>query len=308
MSTQYNLDASESIFFERQVESVMTKTFDVKHPSLKARELIPFDDSDGEGCRSIVYYQYDGTGIARIVNGYANTISRVDVKGLQFTSPVRVFEDGYGYNYWEIKEAAKANLNLEQRRANTARRVMLELENRVAFNGDAETGLPGFLTNANIPSAAVVADGTGSATEWSTKTPELIVRDVGDLINDIKSVTLGVEAANTVLLPLTSYTYVNSTPYGSAMPGKTILGFLKEAYPEITKWDWLNELETAGTSSSKRMVAYNRSPDALVLKVPAEFRQLPVQVKGLEYEVPCTQKCGGTIVFYPLSANFMDGI
>lgn len=303
---QYNLDASEAIFFERQVESIKAKTYDVKYPNLKARSLIPVSFEAGPGAESITYYQYDEVGVAKIMNSYANTISRVDIKGKRFNSPVHVIEDGYGYNYWEIQTAAKAGLALEQRRANAARKAALQLENSIAFNGDSSYGLSGFFSNSNIPSAAAEADGTGATTTFSTKTADQILRDVGELISDISTVTLGVETANTVLFPTSIYGLLRRTRVGDTT--ETLLTMLKNNYPEITLWDWLNELETAGTGGTKMMVAYNRNPDVLTLEIPADFLQLPVQVKGLEYEIPCTQKIGGTLVYYPLACNFVYGI
>lgn len=306
MGNQYNLDASEAIFFERQVESVAAKTYDVKYPNLKARTLIPFDNSDGEGAETITYYQYDMVGIAKIMNGYAKDLPRVDIKGKRFTSPVHPGAAAYGWNYWEVKTAAKAGLDLEQRRANAARKALLQLENTIAYNGDTENNLPGFFTNANIPNAAAEADGTASTSTWSTKTADQIIRDINDAINDIRVVTKDVESANTVLLPVSSMTLIA----GLRVPDTTmtVLQFVKQNHPEITLWETLNELETAGTGATRLMVAYDRNPDALQLKIPADFQSLAVQVKGLEYEVPCTQKIGGTVVHYPLSANFVYGI
>src|SRR5262249_12893374 len=153
------LDANEQIFFERQLESVKAKTYDVKYPNLKARTLIPVSFETPQGAKSITYYQYDQVGMAKIVANYAKDFPRVTIKGKKFTSPVEGLGDSYGYTIDDIKAAAMAGVALEQREANAAKRAMAQLENRLAYFGDTQTNIPGFFTNANVPETAVAADG-----------------------------------------------------------------------------------------------------------------------------------------------------
>jgi len=301
------LDASENVFFERQVESVKATTYDKKYPNLKARTLIPVNFNTPQGAEAITYYQYDQVGVAKIVANYAKDFPRVSVKGKKFTSPVEPLGDSYAYTVNDIKAAAMANLNLEQREANAAKRAMMQLENKLAFFGDGTTGIPGFLSNVNVPETAVVADGSGASTLWINKSPDQILRDVNDMIGNINTITKGVEIANTVLLPLSSWNLIKRLRV-SPLDKTTVLQALKEENPEITMWDYLNELETAGPGGEKEMVAYDRTPDALTLEIPWEFEQFPPQLEALEYVVYCFEKCGGTIVYYPLSINKAYGM
>ena len=307
MPNTLHLDANELIFFARQLEFIKARTYDVVYPELKARPLIPVSFEAGNGATSITYRQYDQVGMAKIIANYARDLPRASVKGKEFTSIVKSLGSSYGYSVQDIRSAAKAGVNLAQREANAAKRAIMQKETDIAFFGDAEYNLPGFFSNANIPSAAVPADGVGASTLWSAKTPDQIIRDVNELINDIITVTKGAEAPNTVLLPISRYTLINTTPR-SEHTDTTILQFLKMAHPAITMWDWLNELETAGPGSEAMMTAYNRSPDKLTLEIPSDFEQFPEQSVGLEFEVPCHERIGGTIVYYPLSANMAYGI
>src|SRR3990172_4323471 len=302
-----HLDANELIFFARQLEFIKARTYDILYPELKARSLIPVSFEAGSGATAITYRQYDQTGMAKIIANYARDLPRATVKAKEFTSPVKSLGSSYGYSVQDVRSAAKAGVNLTQREANAAKRAILQKETSIAFFGDTESGLPGFFSNANIPVAAVAADGVGASTLWVNKTPDQIIRDVNALINDIITDTKGVEVPNTILLPVSSYTMINTTPR-SEHTDTTILGFLRAAHPEISMWDWLTELETAGTGSSRQMVAYNRSPDKLTLEIPSDFEQFPEQSVGLEFEVPCHERIGGTIVYYPLSANMAYGI
>lgn len=303
---EQKLDASELIFFQRQLEQVKTRTYDKKYPMLKARNLISPDFSTNAGAKSITYRSYSQFGVAKVIANYAKDLPRAGVKGEEFTSPVKELGASYGYSWKDVQSAAMANVNLVDREAMAAKRAIMQKENSIAWLGDTEHNIPGFLTNANLPTAAAAADGTGASSLWSTKTVDQIVRDIDDMIHGVSQNTNGVEQPNTVLIAHNRWPSMTKRLSGGN--DKTVLQFLKETFPEITVWDWLVELNTAGTGSTAMALAYNRDPEYVEMQVPQDFLQLPVQEEGLEYQVPCVASTGGTILYYPLSANSIYGI
>lgn len=302
-----HLDSDESVFFLRELEFIKSKTFDVKYAELKARRLFPLNPEADPGATEITYYQYDQAGMAKIIANYADDLPRVDIKGKKFTSPIKELGAAYGYTIKEIRSSKMANKKIDQRRANAARRAIAQAENRYAFSGDATTGLPGFLSNANISSVTIPADGTGSSKLWTNKTPAQIIRDLNLVANTIVSNTKGVETPDTMLLPVDKYTYVASTPR-SDNSDTTILKYFLQNNPFIKNVDWVNELTGAGSSGTDRMLAYRRDPDALTLEVPSDFEQLDVEKRNLEYVIDCIESFGGVIIYYPLSVCYGDGI
>jgi len=78
-----------SMFFTRELEHVKASSYDVVRAPLRAFELIPTDSTAGAGAESVVYEQYDMTGMAKIVADYADDLPRSDVKGKQFVARVR---------------------------------------------------------------------------------------------------------------------------------------------------------------------------------------------------------------------------
>lgn len=301
------LDANESAFFARELEHVKAKSYDVVYPQLKARMMIPVSYDAGPGAETITYYQYDQVGMAKIISSYANDLPRVDVKGKPFTSPVRSLGAAYGYNVQEIRAAQMAGKPLEQRRANAARQAIEQQINRIGFFGDSEFGLLGLIGHPNIPTDTVAADGTGSATEWSAKTPDQIIRDMNALANGIVTLTNGVEAPDTLAMPLDQFSYISSTPRSSTSD-TTILAFFLANNPYIKDVVPLVELAGAGTGGADIMIAYKRDPDKLTLEIPQDFEQFPPQEDGLEFEIACHARCGGVIVYYPLSISVGEGI
>ena len=303
-----HLDADESIFFARQLEFVKSKSYDVKYAELKARSLIPVSSEAGPGADTIKYEQFDQVGMAKIISSYADDLPRADVKGKEFISPVRSIADSYGYSVQEIRSAKMAGKPLEQRRANAAKRAILQKENALAFLGDSSNGLIGFINHPSISSTTIAADGTGSATTFASKTPAQILRDLNKLANFIVENTKSVEIPDTLLLPVAQYNLIFSTPWSTTGDGETIGQLFLKNSPYIKNVDWVNELKGVGAGSTDRMIAYKKDPDHLTLEIPQDFEQFEAQPRNLEYVIPCHERFGGVIIYYPLSVAYVDGI
>ena len=105
MNQFVNLDAGETLFFERELENRKAQTYDVIRAPLKAFELIPVSSTAGAGAESIVYEQYDATGVAKMIANYADDLPRADVKGKEFVAKVKSVGNSYGYSLQEIRAA-----------------------------------------------------------------------------------------------------------------------------------------------------------------------------------------------------------
>ena len=56
------------------------------------------------------------------------------------------------------------------------------------------------------------------------------------------------------------------------------------------------------------LTAYARDPLKVEVQIPQRFEQMPPQLNGMVYDIPCLQSTGGTIVYYPMSVVFCDGL
>lgn len=301
-----NLDANESMFFARELEVVKAASYDVVYPELKARSLIPVSFEAGPGAQTITYEQYDAVGMAKIIAAYADDLPRADIKGKEFTSRVRSIGASYGYNLQEIRSAQLAGKPLQQRKAAAAKEAMLRLEDKIAASGDVGHGLLGLINHPNISSTTLPADGTGASVLWSTKTALLILRDLNKLANFIVENTKEVEQPDTIVLPTAKYNTLMSTPLGDNAAVTILKQFLDNSVYIKNVIPW-GKLTGAGAGGLDRMIAYKKDPMKLTLEIPQDFEQLDLQPKGLEYLVPCHMRCGGVIIYYPLSVAFADG-
>lgn len=304
-----NLDEGESIFFARELEHVKSQTYDIKFPFLKARLLFPLSFEANAGAETITYEQYDQVGIAKIISNYADDLPRADVKGKEFTSRVRTLADAYGYNYDEVQSAKMAGKPLVTRKANAAKRAVMVLENKIAFFGDATHNIQGFLTNPNIQEVVIAADGVGGSKTFASKisTPDLIIRDVTSMFTAVHDISKGVETADTLMLPLNQYNLLMNTPRLSGSD-KSVMSWIMDNNAHLKDIVWVEEMRGSGAGGTDKMVAYRRDADALTMEIPSEFKQLPVQERNLEYIVPCHERFGGVLIYYPLSVAFADGI
>jgi len=304
--SQVRNDGESVGFFSRQLEQILARTYDIKYPALKGTTVLPVDTSINTGAKTFTFRTYDSVGASKIIADYSQDLPRCDILGKETTRPLRSIGQSFGYSIQEIRAAQFGGLPLEQRRANSCRQANDQLVNRIAWSGDAEYGLYGFLNYPNVPVSDVPNDGTGGTTEWVNKTPEQILRDMNLAVTEILTNTKAVHNANTLLLPVEQYAYISRTPY-SNFTATTILQFFQQNNPGIMV-DWVNELKGAGTAGKDVMIAYDKNIDNQSLVIPQAFESFPPQARGLEIVIPTHSRCGGVVFYYPFSANIKEGI
>lgn len=299
-------DAALSVFFARELEAIKRKTFDKKYPNLLARTFIPYSpEPAAEGAETITYRSYDRKGMMKLISGYETQLQRIDVVGTEFTSPIKSIGGMISWSRADIRAAEYARKPLKSDRMMAARRAAEEAIDELLTFGNSDTGLPGFLNNANVPQASVVG-GT-----WAAKIavdPDLIIDDISDCIADMRTLTKDVESFDTLLIPPDQHTLLALTRLVDQ--NVTLLKYLQETLSAVgitTIAPWWR-LKGAGAGATDRMVAYRRDPENLFYEVPMEFTAYPEQWHGLQAEVPCEARVGGTIIPYPLSVSFRDGI
>jgi len=301
------MDADDGAFFSRELEHIKTKSYDKKYADLPFRSIWPISHEAPEGSTSITVRSYDRVGVAKIIHGYATDLPRVDITGKEFTVPVKQTGNSYGYTTKEIRASKLVGKSLDARRAAAAARANEELLNSISFFGDADSGLFGLFTVGGIPVANVSTKAATGLTWIDNATPDEILFDMNNAVFTMRALTKMKESPTRMLLPVAQEAYIRSTPR-SALSDTTIAeyflknnGYIKEIMP-------INELAGAGTGATDVMVVYNPDPDNMVFEIPMEYKQLPPQLRGLSWEIPCESEVGGANVYYPLSLAIWEGI
>ncbi len=301
------LDANESIFFARELEYIKKEYYDVQYPEMKAREYIPVSFEADPADTTISYYMFDRSGMAQVIRDYSMDLPRIDVIGTRTVITVQSLGASFGYNIPEIKAARKTGRALDQMRAERTVEASRRLENQLAFKGSSTFGLAGFLNHVNVPTIVLPATGVGSSKQWKDKTNDQILLDLALVKRNPFNTTLGIEDANTILLPPISYNLIKDRRIGLETT-MTVMKFFQENNPDV-EIGWLNELtDGAANGTDKRIMAYRRDPKKVTMEVPQEFEMQPPQPKGLEWNIGGYSRFAGCLWVYPLSAVYADGI
>lgn len=292
-----HFDEATSVFFARQLEYIRARVLDVKKAPLNAFQVFPVMTDIPSGAESATHYIFDSVGTAKIISNYADDLPRVNVAGTKETVTVYDLGDAYGYNDKEIRNAQFANVPLSARKAQMARRAIDVKLNSIAWKGDEDHKITGFLNNPNITEFAVTANAKGT-TKVEDMTPDEAIAFFNSLIESVELATNTVEHINTILMYPKAYNYLASTPR-TEHTDQTILQFLEGVHPEITRWMKVGELTGAGDDGKDAIVGGYFDDTYIRFEIPERFRQHEVEKRNLEYIIDCTASTVGVTVFIP---------
>ena len=315
-----HMDANETIFFEREHETVLLAEYNREYQPLEAMNILPMNTEAGEADDTVRWFAFDAVGFAKfITDGGADDIPMVGVHGEEHTANIRTLGVGFKITMQDIRRSMKANRGLPQRLATTAREAMEQKKNQVGFYGDASRGILGLFTAPNTQdiTASTPAAGSSANLKWnkaSTKTPAEIVGDFLALVESIPNATKGTHRATHVVLPANSLAYIKLTEL-SAGSGITIFNWIKENYPGITvessyEFQAVNSgfLPSGASGSDSVGMAYEKRPENLAFMIAMAYLQHPAQQRNLDFFTVCEERVGGVVVWRPLALAFMEGI
>ena len=316
-TAQMRFDSAEdaSVFFARELDYVKSQSYDVIYPKLTALNIFPVSSEVDPGAETITYYSYDKVGLAKIISNYATDLPRADVKGKPTTAVIKSIGASYGYSIQEMRASRMAGKSLDTRKAESARYQIDYLNNKIAWNGDAETGLQGILSKDNDVPLYVPANGAGGSVKWADKTADEILADLTGMLRTMSETTKGVETPDTIAIPESVYiTLQNKRIEGTAT---NLLTYIQENIPDIASIERCPELEATSTDTNpyaadKNGLAvalmYKKDPRKFSIENPLPFMQYPVQTQGLEMVVPCEARTAGAVIYYPMSLLIATGI
>lgn len=308
------LDAGETIFLERDLQTKLRASKDVKHRKLRIlkENVLPINTELSNADRSFTYDVYDSYGVAKIVTSYrAGDIPSVDISRNEVTGKIFPVMAKMTYDFQEIREAAKANIPLTNKRRDAVIKAIDTKLDRIAWFGDTDHNLVGLAQYPGVTGATVPADGTGATKTWSTKTVDLILRDIYNGKAAINDPTNDIESPDTLALPSTVASALGTRMVNTANSGNiTILSLLKTVLVDlgITRILSFNELNTASATGGTRAIMFKNDPDNLEFFLPVTMEFFSPKEDGLAYDVPAQARTGGVKIYRLLSVCYMDGI
>jgi hypothetical protein len=313
----------EGVFFQRQLEYIQAQSYDVLYPELKGRSTFSTNTEGGEGVNTITYRSYDKRGEAAIIAGKATDLPRADISGKEYSISVRTIGNAYGYSRQELAASRLTGLPLDARKAEAARRAYEERVNQLIWFGNAENNIGGLFGGkagdpwSTITNTAVADSGIGGDLTWGgNKTPDEIVADLTTACATMFADTLMLHSPNKILMSVLKYNYIMNTPR-SIHSDTSILNWFVANNDFITSRDQIsviNELSgvfgaTPGPAGgSEGFIVMAESADNLRLREPFPYKHLPVQYKGLEFEINCYGRFAGLEIIRPAAIAFWYGI
>ncbi len=242
-------------------------------------------------------------GQAKRSANYSDDAPRADLFGFEVETKMHSYRVAYGYSIQDMRAAAMANLPLEVRRAAAARAVLMRKLDSLLWIGDSQVNTTGLANNALVTPTAVI---TGTWVGGSTTALQMLA-DAQKLVSAPTNGSLGVEKADTLVLPVTRYQAISQTFIGNDL-NKTVLDLLLKANPGLKVYQSyvLETADVAGTGP--RAVAFANDPEKLEGLVSVEFEQFAPIAKNMSFSIDCHMRCGGVAVRYPGSVAYMDSI
>jgi len=313
-------DANETLAMARQLEYFFAKIYEVEYPDSVGRKLIPIDTSVPTGARAHTFRMFDDVGQANVIEEYSDDLPMVDSYGKEFAQKIIGLGAAFFVSIQDIRSAQMLGVDIDTRKAISARKILERKLDSMLCNGDTATSLPGFATSSDVPllkGAGSSVGGSDLTGGWGTATAAQIQADIEKMCKAVFDNTLGVHgnpdtgSKLTLALPPLAYSRI-ATLRIDTFNMLTVLEYEKLHNPfiqDIVSWSRLAVAgELVSSAATARAVAYSRDPDVLSGIIPQDFEMLPMQPKSLGYTVPCHMRFGGVTIRYPKAMVYADGI
>jgi hypothetical protein len=294
-------------FVVPQLYRTHSRVFEAKYPSFDFAGLVPVNTEGDMWDIGTLVYSGDLAGAAAFVAGKGFDIPNVGVNFAQGTSAFHLAGAGYELSLQEVNRASRMNVALGDRKASAARLVSQKFIYDRVISGSVEKNTKGLVNNASVPAANAP---TGN---WATATPAQMLTDVNTALNDVITNSGETAIPNALILPTTRFLTANNTQLSNV--DGSVLAFLKRnnSYTAMTGQELdirpSRELETAGAGATKRMVAYEKSPDNLEFFLPGAFEFLPpFAISSMSWRVDGIMNVGQLEIYRPKTMSYRDNI
>lgn len=323
------MNDDEGVFFQRQLEYIQAQSYDVLYPDLMAREVFALNTEGGEGINTITYRSYDKRGETAIIAGKATDLPRGDIDGKEYSISVRTLGNAYGYSRQELAASKLTGLPLDARKAEATRRSYEELVNQLSWFGEATHSINGLFGGvatgpwATCDRTVVAAAAGGSnSTVWGVdKTPDEVIADLTSACAKLYTDTKKLFRADTILISVAKKQYLMNTPR-SIHSDVSIMDWFCANNMFITSKDQFKDInELAGIYPGDATSAFDPTgasvegftvlasgSDNLRLREPFPYIHLPVQYKGLEFEINCYGRFAGLELIRPGAVQHFENI
>lgn len=293
-------------FYISQIGGLETKVYESKFRKIIFHDMIPVDTSQPDWVDNVSYISYNAVTIGKFIGASANDVPQADIEAAISTIPVFLGSSGYSYSLDELRKSSNLRIPIDATKATMAFRGFQEHAQRVGFFGDPDRGITGLFNGANVQLS-------NSAINYATATGSEIVAYLNANLKSVWLNSVETHLPDTQVIDSDSFAIISEREMGTGRD-TTVLEYYKKnnLFTAITDQPLdvrqSYELNTAGAGGTKRIMAYEKTPENLVMHMPMSWRQLPPQANGLKINVAAEYKFGGVEFRYPGSAAYHDNV
>jgi hypothetical protein len=308
MSGMIFRDAQQAAgFVQAPLLRMHTAVLEQKYPSFDYAGLVPVNAEGDMWDIGTIVTSGDISGAADYLSGKGFDVPNVGVNFSQGVSNFFLAGAGYELSLQEVNRVSRLGIALDQRKASAARMIGEKFIYDRVIRGSTEKNTTGLINNTSVPTANAP---TGS---WGTATPDQQLSDVNTALNDVIVNSKETALPNALLLPTSAFLTANNTRLTNTQT--SVLTFLKEnnSYTAMTGQPLdirpSRELETAGAGSTRRMAAYEKSPDNMEFFLPGLFEFLPqFPISSMAWRVDGIMNVGQLEIYRPKTISYRDNI
>lgn len=287
-------------FLAPQLLRVEQGTYMVKYPAADYAEFMPVDTAGDVWTAGSLFYSGDIAGKPEWYDALADDMPYADVSRAQFIQENHIAAIGYKWNRKDLARAQQLGVNIIADKADAATKTAERFIHKTGMAGDGLKYATGFI---NDPLMTI----TSGAAITALSTAQSDVQVINDAIVSVETNTLETYRANTVALPTTIFNALAT----KQMPGTglSVLNYLRQnsiiGAVEIKR---TRHLETAGAGGTKRIIAYDNTPEVHRYHLPGGGHQFfAAWQKGpFSWEVPGIMAIGGYELRIPKAKTAVD--
>jgi len=237
-------NAGLGLFEPPDLTARFSRILEERMPPLTSREAFRANTEAPPGSLFTEQSRVQSTGEAVILKGGVRDVPAVAIGQARDRRPIVYMAAKFEINWLEQLSinAYGAGLNVTDRKLRTTRRVIMELQNRLAWEGSDEHDIWGVLNHPYL-------DKIISATVFENASdPDDVVKALIDYANYAEEQSGSTFQPNTMVIAPKVFNFIASRRFGSGSD-QTILEHFKKACPHITRIVKARELNDAGPAS-----------------------------------------------------------
>lgn len=300
-------------FLQPQLLKIEAGLIMKKYPSYNYEDFAFVNESGDMWDVGTIFYTGDIAGKVEWIAGKGYDIPKVGMTRESGFNMFHLAGIGYEWTTQELKRAQKLGIDEFEIKPAGAKKLAQKFKYDMFMRGHTEKGKTGLLNDASVPTGLVPNDGTGSARTFASKTDAFVLRDLNELINAPYNSTLEIEDVDTVVLPPTLIQEMNLRQIPNTSETLWSYFMKNNSYTARTgrqlKIKSSRELETAGASGTRRMIAYRNEREVVQFHLPGDHEFLePFRRGSMHWEVDGIMNIGGTEIRLPKAMVYRDGM